>query len=141
VPLRHHRLVIARDRLQSAAAFIAQLHRLSAKSPHSWRRAESVGRDVGLADADLEQAIRDAEKAGLIQRRADDEGLIIVDGQGAGGGIAMSVCAVTAGSITWCWQYNPKSVAAQRITVAMDAQPAFCRQMTRRWAEQRPSGA
>jgi DNA-binding MarR family transcriptional regulator len=67
---------------QSAAAFIAQLHRLSAKSPHSWRRAESVGRDVGLADADLEQAMRDAEKAGLIQRRADDEGLVMLTAAG-----------------------------------------------------------
>jgi hypothetical protein len=56
------------DRLERAAAFVAQLHRLSTKTLHSWRRAESVGRDVGLADADLEQAIRDAEKAGLIQR-------------------------------------------------------------------------
>ena len=52
--------VIARARLQHAAAFVAQLHRLGLKSPSSWRRAESVGRDIGLADADLEQAIRDA---------------------------------------------------------------------------------
>ena len=72
----------ARDRLERAAAFVAQLHRLSAKSPHSWRRAESVGRDVGLAGAQLEQAIRDAEKAGLINRRADDEGLIILTAAG-----------------------------------------------------------
>ena len=59
-----------RDRLERAAAFIAQLHRLSAKTPHSWRRAESVGRDVGLAGLPLDQAIRDAEQAGLIHRRA-----------------------------------------------------------------------
>ena len=82
VPLRHHRLVIARDRLQRAVAFVAQLHRLSINSPHSWLIAESVGRDVGIADADLEQAIRDAEKAGLIQRRVDDEGLIILTAKG-----------------------------------------------------------
>jgi DNA-binding MarR family transcriptional regulator len=80
--LRHHRPVIDRARLERAAAFVAQLRRLSAKSPHSWRRAESVGRDVGLADADLEQAIRDAEKAGLIERRADDQGLIILTAEG-----------------------------------------------------------
>jgi hypothetical protein len=80
--LRRHRLVIARDRLQRAAAFIAQLYRLSIKSPHSWRRAESVGRDVGLADADLEQATRDAERAGLMQRRADDEGLVMLTAAG-----------------------------------------------------------
>ena len=56
-----------KQRLQRAAAFVARLHILSRKSPHSWRRAESVGRDIGLADAHLEQAIRDAEKAGFIQ--------------------------------------------------------------------------
>ena len=82
VPLRHHRLVVSKTRIQRAAAFIAQLYRLRAKAPHSWRRAESVGRDISLADADLEQAIRDAEKAGLIQRRADDEGLIILTAAG-----------------------------------------------------------
>jgi hypothetical protein len=82
VPLRHHRLVIARDRLQRAAAFVAQLHRLSTNSLPSWRRAESVGRDVGLVDASLEQAIRDAEKAGLIHRRADYEGLVILTAKG-----------------------------------------------------------
>jgi hypothetical protein len=73
-----HRPVIAQDRLQRAAAFVAQVHRLSINSPLSWRRAASVGRDVGLADADLEQTIRDAERAGFTQRRADDEGLIML---------------------------------------------------------------
>ena len=82
VPLRHHRPVIARDRLERAAAFVAQLHRLSIKSPHSWRRAENVGRDVGLAGADVGQAIRDAEKAGFIERRADNDGLIILTAKG-----------------------------------------------------------
>ena len=79
---RSRGLVIARDRLERAAAFVAQLHRLSAKTPHSWRRAESVGRDVGLAGLPLDQAIRDAEQAGLIERRADDEGLIILTAEG-----------------------------------------------------------
>ena len=49
------------DRLERAAAFVDHLHRLTAKTPHSWRRAESVGRDVGLAGSPLDQAIRDAE--------------------------------------------------------------------------------
>ena len=80
--LRHHRPVIDQDRLERAAAFVAQLHRLSIRNPYSWRRAESVGRDVGLAGAQLEQAIDDAEQAGLIQRRADDEGLIILTAAG-----------------------------------------------------------
>jgi hypothetical protein len=64
VPLRHHGPVTAQDRLQRAAAFIAQLHRLD--SPHSWRWAQAIGRDIGLADVELEQAICDAEKAGLM---------------------------------------------------------------------------
>ena len=62
-------VVIARDRLQRAAAFIAQLHRLSIHSPHSWRRAESVGRDIDLNGPALELAIRDAEKAGSCRSR------------------------------------------------------------------------
>ena len=72
----------ARNRIQRAAAFIAQLYRLSANSPNSWRRAESVGRDINLDGAALELAIRDAEIAGFIQRRADDEGLVILTAKG-----------------------------------------------------------
>jgi hypothetical protein len=71
-----------RDRLERAAAFVARLHALSAKSPRSWRRAESIGLDIGLAGLPLEQAIRDAEQAGLIERRADDAGLIILTAEG-----------------------------------------------------------
>ena len=67
---------------EAAPPIVAQLHRLSAKSPHSWRRAESVGLDIGLEGAELELAIRDAEKAGFIERRADDEGLIILTAKG-----------------------------------------------------------
>jgi len=76
--LRHHRQVIPRDRLGRTAVFVAQIHRLSDKSPHSWRRAESVGHDVGLAGPHLEQALSDAEEAGLIHRHADVEGLILL---------------------------------------------------------------
>jgi DNA-binding MarR family transcriptional regulator len=72
----------ARNRIQLAAAFIVQLHRLSSNGPHSWRRAESVGRDINLDGAELELAIRDTEKAGFIQRRADNEGLVILTAKG-----------------------------------------------------------
>ena len=68
--------------LKRAAALVAQLHRLRVRSPNSWRRAESVGRDIGLAGAELEQAVTDAETAGLIQRRADDAGLILLTDAG-----------------------------------------------------------
>ena len=74
--------MIAQDRLKRAAAFVAQLHRFSIASPHSWRRADSVGRDLGLEAADLEQAIRDAEQAGFIERRADNEGLVLLTPKG-----------------------------------------------------------
>ena len=82
VPLRQHEPVIAQDRLQRAAAFINQLHRLSMDSPHSWRRTQAIGRDIGLVDVELEQALRDAEKAGFIQRRGDDENLILLTPKG-----------------------------------------------------------
>ena len=74
--------VIAQDRLQRAAAFIAQLNRLSIISPHSWRRAVSVGRHINLDGAALELAMRDAEKAGFLERRADDESLVILMAKG-----------------------------------------------------------
>ena len=79
---------MSRDRLKRAAAFIAHLHRLSIKSPHSWRRAESIGRHINLNGPALELAIRDAEQAGLIHRRADDAGLVILTA-GAGRSIAI----------------------------------------------------
>jgi hypothetical protein len=82
VPLRHYRPVMSQGRLDRAAAFVAQLYRLSASSPNSWQRAESVGRDVGLEGAQLEQALDDAEQAGLIHRREDDAGLIIMTAAG-----------------------------------------------------------
>lgn len=82
MPLRHHWLVIDQDRLQRVAAFVAQLHHLSIRNPYSWRRAESVGRAVGLDGAHLEEAIRDAERAGFIERRADDAGLIMLTAAG-----------------------------------------------------------
>jgi len=74
--------VIARDRLERAAAFVAQLHRVSIKRPASWRRAENVGRDIGLRGADLGQAISDAEKVGFIERRVDNDGLVILTAKG-----------------------------------------------------------
>ena len=69
-------------RLQRAASLVAQLHRLGIKTPNAWRRAASIGRDVGLQGAELEQALVDAERAGLIDRRSDDAGLILVTAAG-----------------------------------------------------------
>jgi hypothetical protein len=65
-------------------------HAPPASSPNSWRRAQNVGQDIGLAGAHLEQAIRDAENVGFIERRADDASVIHLYGQGAGSGIAIA---------------------------------------------------
>ena len=89
-----------RARLERGAAFVTQLHRLSIKRPHSWRRAESVGRDINLNGPALELAIRDAEHAGLIQRRADGAGA--ADGQGPGGSIAIRRAHVVNGTLQHC---------------------------------------
>ena len=62
--------------------FIAHLHRLMSRPRLRGGGLKSVGHDVGLADAHLEQRIRDAEKAGLIERRADDEGLVLLTAKG-----------------------------------------------------------
>lgn len=40
---------MTKRRLERAAAFVARLHKLSRTARNSWRRAESVGRDVGPA--------------------------------------------------------------------------------------------
>lgn len=74
--------MVEHSRLERAAALVTQLRKLSARSPRSWRRAHSVGRDIGLEGAELEQAMRDADKAGFILRRVDDEGLIILTDAG-----------------------------------------------------------
>ena len=99
--------MIAQDRLQRAAAFIAQLHRLSINSPHSWRRAQTIGRDIGRADAELEQAICDAQKAGFIQRQVDDEGLVLLTAEGRAAASLSRYLDPTGGP---CPVTNPKSV-------------------------------
>lgn len=40
------------------------------------------GADIGLDEAELEQAARDAQRASLIERRADDEGLVVLTAEG-----------------------------------------------------------
>ena len=69
-------------RLENAAAFIARLYHLSRYSPHLWRRAESIGAAVGLEGNVLEQALIDTEDAGLIDRRVDDPGLVLLTKRG-----------------------------------------------------------
>jgi hypothetical protein len=60
-----------------------KLRRLpSVLPPAAHRGNQSVDRDVGLAGLPLEQALADAEQAGLIHRRADDVGLILLTDAG-----------------------------------------------------------
>ena len=99
MPLRYHRPVITQRRLNRAAAFIAQLARLSDTNPHSWRRAESVGRDVGLAGLPLEQALRDAERAGSHPSSRGRRGPDPSDGRRAGRSIAIITPALDGVSL------------------------------------------
>ena len=92
-------------RLERAAAFVARLHALSIKSPHSWRRAASVGRDIDLNGPTLELVIRHAEKAGLMHRRADDAGYHF-DCQGGDGWGAGAIGTGRSSSVTVCLPMN-----------------------------------
>jgi hypothetical protein len=70
------------DRLVLAAQFIAVLHELSQRSPKSWRRIGVVGKRAGIGDsAQLEQAVRDAMAAGLVDRQVDSD-LVIITNEG-----------------------------------------------------------
>lgn len=70
------------DRLAAAATFVAELHRLSRYSPRAWRRADAVGRSAGIAGERLDRALVDAERAGLVDRRADDAYLVLITERG-----------------------------------------------------------
>jgi len=48
----------------------------------SWRRAASVGADIGLTGERLDQAVSDATAAGVLDRRADDPGLVMLTDKG-----------------------------------------------------------
>jgi len=60
------------SRLALAADFVTALQTASRRNPGSWRPIASIGRAAGITDPDqLEQAARDAERAGLVERWAD----------------------------------------------------------------------
>ena len=70
------------DRLACAASFVAALFQVSRRSPKAWRRADAVGRSAGILGQQLEQAIADAVLAGLIDRRVDDDALVLLTDKG-----------------------------------------------------------
>jgi len=65
-------------RLALAANFVTALQAASRRNPSSWRPVASIGRDAGIADPEqLEQAARDAERAGLVERWADGSHVLL----------------------------------------------------------------
>jgi hypothetical protein len=59
------------DRLARAAQFVVALQTAS-RSNAGWRPVASIGKAASITDpAELEQAARDAEAAGLVDRWAD----------------------------------------------------------------------
>jgi len=74
--------MIARNRIRFAAAFIVQLHRLSSKARIRGGEPKASDATSTLMARHWNLAIRDTEKAGFIQRRADNEGLIILTAKG-----------------------------------------------------------
>ena len=70
------------DRIATAATFVTALFDVSRHSPRAWRRADAVGRSAGIAGQQLEQAVTDAVRAGLVDRRVDDAALVLLTGRG-----------------------------------------------------------
>ena len=64
--------------LALAANFVTALQQASRSNPASWRPTASIGKAAGIADpAQLEQAARDAERAGLVERWADGSHVLL----------------------------------------------------------------
>jgi hypothetical protein len=70
------------DRLACAAHFAAALFDDSRSSPKAWRRANAVGRTIGIEGQRLEQAIIDAASAGLVDRSVEDADLVLLTSRG-----------------------------------------------------------
>ena len=70
------------DRLACAAAFVARLFTVSRRTPRAWRRTDAVGKSAGIVGQRLEQAVADAVRAGLVDRRVDDGALVLLTGRG-----------------------------------------------------------
>lgn len=61
---------------------MATLFAISLRSSRAWRRADAVGRSAGILGERLEQAVADAVLAGLVDRRADDDALVLLTSRG-----------------------------------------------------------
>ena len=72
------------DRLALATKFVAALHDVSRRNPASWRRISAIGARTGIKGDQLEQVVADAVTAGLVERRADEPGFVILTNEGWG---------------------------------------------------------
>lgn len=70
------------DRLACTSAFVAALYGLSRRTPRAWRRADAVGRSARIEAKRLAQAVADAVQAGLVDRRVDEPGLVLLTDRG-----------------------------------------------------------
>ena len=70
------------DRLALAAKFVTALHDVSRRNPASWRRVSAIGARTGIKGDKLEQVVADVVAAGLVERRVDEPGLVILTSKG-----------------------------------------------------------
>ena len=70
------------DRLALATKFVAALVDASRRNPSSWRRVSAIGARTGIKGDELEQVVADVVAAGLVERRVDEPGLVILTSKG-----------------------------------------------------------
>jgi hypothetical protein len=70
------------DRLELATKFVAALHDVSRRNPASWRRISAIGARTSIKGDQLEQVVADVVTAGLVERRVDEPGLVILTSKG-----------------------------------------------------------
>ena len=70
------------DRLALATKFVAALHDISRRNPASWRRISAIGARTGIKGDQLDQVVADVVTAGVVERRVDEPGLVILTGRG-----------------------------------------------------------
>ena len=70
------------DRLALATKFVAALHDISRRNPASWRRISAIDARTGIKGDKLEQVVADVAAAGVVERRVDEPGLVILTSRG-----------------------------------------------------------
>ena len=70
------------DRLALATKFVAALVDASRRNPSTWRRVSAIGARTGIKGDELDQVVVDVVAAGLVERRVDEPGLVILTSKG-----------------------------------------------------------